>query len=101
MDNGEVKKVLFGEINLTHARGNFPPDLKKLRRPFASKGKAIYWFCSGCGAIYEIVGQTAERLINRATPVDLKVIKKTYFISSPGCLLCDGPREPVKFVALE
>lgn len=99
MDNSQAKEVLFGRIKLIQAKGGFQPDQKRLRQPFESDKSELYWFCTGCGAVHELTGATAEKILNRAELVNLGG-EKIHYLSSPGCILCDGKKEPLELRVL-
>ena len=87
---------LFGQVRRIKATGQHAVDPGSILEDFESEEGVMYYFCKGCGLVFEVNRKVAEDLAALAgIPLPVTIDRDTYF-EGEGCEVCDGDRSIVQ-----
>lgn len=86
---------LFGLVKKIKALGGHQISREVLSQPLENKESVAYYFCRGCGAVFEVNKKQAEQTARKS---GLDIVPKDfsgYYFEAGGCEVCDGDDEKV------
>lgn len=88
---------LIGTCRKPTYLGNVRIDPDELLQPFESSKSAFYYFCKGCGCLFEIDKNVAEKIARDSGITLPKKITKMMYFETDGCDVCDGGSKKATF----